>query len=92
MGFVWLGLLALGLSLCLELWLKRWWLSVPLTLVVYLAYVWLEVNVLPFHRGGFPGWEYALIIGGGFVVLGAVPGVLIARSFRRSAARRENAL
>jgi len=92
MGFAWLSFLSLGVALCLELWLKRWWLSAVVPSVMYLAYVWLEVNVLPFHLGGFPGWEFVLLIGVPSVILGTVPGLLIARSYRRSAGKEGNAL
>jgi hypothetical protein len=57
MGLIVLLLLAAAFAFGFESWLKRWWLSGLAPLPIYFAYVWLELNVLPFNRGGFPGWE-----------------------------------
>ena len=77
-------LLSATLAFGLEHWLKRWWISALAPLPIYLAYVWLEVNVLPFHRGGFPGWEAVLVFVAPIVVVGGAIGAPVARSRRRA--------
>jgi len=79
-----LPFLAATLAFGLECWLKRWWISGLAALLIYLAYVWLEVNVLPFHAGGFPGWEAVLFFGAPIVIVGSIGGVLAARWYRRT--------
>ena len=84
MGYLVLLLLSATLAFGLEHWLKRWWISALAPLPIYLAYVWLEVNVLPFHRGGFPGWEAVLVFVAPIVVVGGAIGAPVARSRRRA--------
>jgi len=84
MGYLVLLLLSAALGFGLEHWLKRWWISALVPLPIYLAYVWLEVNVLPFHLGGFPGWEGVILFVAPVVVAGGVIGALVARSRRRA--------
>jgi H+/Cl- antiporter ClcA len=91
MGFVWLLLIAAAIAFGMEVWLKRWWISLLTPVPTYVGYVWLEVNVLP-HTGGFPGWEMVLLNVVPVVLVGAVCGLMLARWFRRSPDRRPNAL
>jgi hypothetical protein len=92
MGFIVLLLLAASLAFVLEAWLKRWWIAGIAPVVVYFAYVWLDVNVLPSHRGGFPGWEVIVAISILVIVPGSVAGVWAARRWRRSPRGGTNAL
>ena len=92
MGLIVLLLLAAALAFGFEVWLKRWWLSGLAPLLVYFGYVWLELNVLPFHRGGFPGWEAVFAIGALVIIPGSAAGVWAARRWRRMPAKDVNAL
>jgi hypothetical protein len=90
MGYVVLFLFSAGLAFGLEHLFQRWWLSALAPLPIYLGYVWLEVNALPFHRGGFPGWEAVLVFVAPVVVIGGATGALLAQSRRRADQRRSS--
>ena len=79
MGFILLVLLASTLAYGLQVWLKRWWVAGFLPLLTYFAYVWIDLHILPFHTGGFPGWESVLAIGALIVVPASAAGIWAAR-------------
>lgn len=92
MGLIVLISLTSALAFCCELWLKRWWLSGLAPLPIYFGYVWLELNVLTFHRGGFPGWEAVFLVATVVILPSGAAGVWAARRWRLTPRRDANAL
>lgn len=92
MGPLVLIMVAAAIGFGVELWLHRWWASMLITVAIYLAYVALEIYVLPFHSGGFPGWEFVVLVPVPVVLLGAGCGTFVARWHQRTKQVDQDAL
>ena len=92
MGFLILFATAFVVAFGLDQWLKSLSITLVTPIVLYLIYVALEVYVLPFHQGGFPGWEFVVVFVAPVVFLGAGRGAFAARWYRRRKLTDEHAL
>ena len=87
MGPVALILAAFVVALAIELWLRRWPLTIAATTTCYLLLV-SALQFTPFRDGGFPGWDFVLMIPLPIGVAGSVLGIFAARRVIAAAAKR----
>jgi hypothetical protein len=90
MAFLVLSGLAFLTSFVLH-WLKGWsWLSILAPVVTFIAFLLFDAYVLPYRGGGASMWPIAVMFGSPIALLGAIFGVVVARSLKTRG--RDNAL
>ena len=87
MGPVALILVAFAAALAIELWLRRWPLTIAATVIGYLLVV-SALQFPPFRDSGFPGWDFLLLVPLPIVVVGSALGVFAARRIIAAGAKQ----
>ncbi|HEY0683466.1 MAG TPA: hypothetical protein VGD45_14120 [Steroidobacter sp.] len=75
--------LASGSAFVLQAWRGSWWLSVCAPVVGFVLWILFDSYVLPYRGGGASMWPLAILFGTPVAFLGAIFGVMLARSIAK---------